>query len=222
MGGAVGAVRFAFWSFSWASARAAQVAAGQFQPQRSSQARGAAWPAELALSARSAIASTPFRDGVMVLLGRAGVSLEFTAGADRELGVGPSGVQVTSGSRGKVAGGGGTDPLCAGVAGATTSASAWVRAVRPGVTLRTAMAPDGGSMGVVARSVGVVGGSIEALLGSAAPPLPISANPSRPMVMRTGRAAGKRRVQGQVAAVCTLPRVRGHKHLLQPLGRSLR
>ena len=90
-------------------------------------------PAELALSARSAIASAPFRDGVMVLLGRAEVSLEFTAGADRELGVGPSGVQVTSGSRGEVAGGGGTDPLCAEVAGATNSASACgVRAVRPG------------------------------------------------------------------------------------------
>ena len=37
-------------------------------------------------------------------------------------------------------------------------------------------------------------------------------------MIRTGRAAGNRRISEQVAAVCTLARVRGHRHLLQPLG----
>ena len=49
------------------------------------------------------------------------------------------------------------------------------------------------------------GGAVEVhtgtLLGSAAPSLPISANPSESTAIRTGRVAGKRRVPGQVAAV---------------------
>ena len=158
--------------------------------------------AGLALLARSAMSSRPFEDGVTVLVERrTGVLGWSAARADCEAVAGTGGSAWVGGrAAGDIGMGGSPNSSRAGVAEAAESPSAPREgAGRLGAALWAAISMGASGGGGTPGPGGAV--EVGTLLGSAAPSLPISANPSEPTVIRTGRAAGKRRIPGQVAAV---------------------